>query len=702
MNTAKAMTALLITLTALINIQDSIPMQTNHNHTNRLINSTSPYLLQHAHNPVDWYEWGEDAFEKAIREDKPILVSIGYSSCHWCHVMERESFEDKDIAHIMNEFFVCIKVDREERPDVDQIYMEAVQAMGMNGGWPLNVFLTPEQKPFYGGTYFPPQQWAQTLTSIHKTYAANKEKIKASAEEVSNILSLSDLERFKQKAQASELNHDLGEIYEKLSPKFDNTWGGMDKAPKFVMPSTWLMLLRYYHLTKNDSALNQIKLTLKRIAMGGIHDQVGGGFARYSVDSYWFAPHFEKMLYDNAQLMSLYSEAYMLTKDEEFKKVVEDIFSWLTREMADPRGGFYSALDADSEGVEGKFYVWTKQELDSLLGDDSNNISEYFSVKDTGNWEQGSNIFIRQQTDETFLNKNKISADDWQKTLEIAKLKLLNARERRIRPGLDDKIITSWNAMMITGLVDAYRSLGEDKFLEAAKKNMHFLEQELIKGQTIFRSFKGKASTAKGFLDDYAFVIQAYVNLYQVTFEEPYLEKAEALMEFSLDRFFDKKEEFFFYTNDANEKLITRKKEIFDNVIPASNSVMARNLLYLGTIWDKEQWKKLSSEMSQSIASLILSEPTYMSNWAIALMETKHDMAEVAIMGDQATVLRKELQTQYHPFMITMGAASKSSLPLLLGKEPLDKQTTIYVCFNKTCKLPVHSVTEAEKQLENH
>ena len=466
----KAMTVLVIILSAIINQQDSIPMQTNQLHTNRLIHSTSPYLLQHAHNPVDWYEWGEEAFTKAKEENKPILVSIGYSSCHWCHVMERESFESADIAQIMNEFFVCIKVDREERPDVDQIYMEAVQAMGINGGWPLNVFLTPDQKPFYGGTYYPPQQWAQVLANINKAYTSNRKQIEDGAEELKTILSKSDLERFKQNATKTELEHDLKEIFSKLSPKFDTTWGGMDKAPKFVMPSMWLMLLRHYYLTKNKDGLDQITLTLKRIAMGGIHDQVGGGFARYSVDTYWFAPHFEKMLYDNAQLMSLYAEAYSLTKDEEFKTIVQGIYEWLQREMTSDEGGFYSALDADSEGVEGKFYVWKKNEMDSILGSDSNLFSEYFTVKDTGNWEHGNNILIRDKTDIAFLKENNLNAEDWKKILDAAKVKLLKARELRTRPGLDDKIITSWNAMMITGLTDAYRAIGNESYLEAAKK----------------------------------------------------------------------------------------------------------------------------------------------------------------------------------------------------------------------------------------
>jgi uncharacterized protein YyaL (SSP411 family) len=398
--------------------------------------------------------------------------------------------------------------------------------------------------------------------------------------------------------------------------------------------------------------------------------------------------------------MSLYSEAYAITKDPEFQKVVEQIFSWLQREMTHPDGGFYSALDADSEGVEGKYYVWKKNELDSLLGEDSDLVSTYFSVTDTGNWEHGNNILMREKTDTVFLNENNIDVGNWNKILANARIKLLKAREQRIRPGLDDKIITAWNAMMITGLTDAYRTYGNQDYLAAAKKNMRFLEKEVIRDETIFRSFKGKHSTAKGFLDDYAFVLQAYINLYQVTFEEHYIEKAKSLADFVMNSFFDEKERYFYYTNNANEKLITRKKEIFDNVIPASNSVMARNLFYLGTIWDVGQWKNLSLDMCHSLANLITNEPVYMSNWAIALMETKKGMAEVVIVGESLPEIRSDLHEKYHPFMIAMGTTSKSSLPLLVEKEPLNDQTTIYVCFNKTCKLPVQTVVEAEKQLD--
>lgn len=666
---------------------------------NRLMKATSPYLRQHAHNPVDWYEWGTEALEKARLEDKPILVSIGYSSCHWCHVMERESFENKDIASIMNEHFVCIKVDREERPDIDQIYMEAVQAMGINGGWPLNVFLTPDQKPFYGGTYFPPQNWAQILNSIHRAYITRRDEVETSSREISEYLTRNDTERFKAQAIKSELNNDLQETYSKLSGRFDTRWGGMDKAPKFVMPSTWLYLLRHYYITKNQGALDQVLLTLKRVAMGGIYDQIGGGFARYSVDGEWFAPHFEKMLYDNGQLMSLYSEAYAVTRDPEFKNVVYETFDWLQREMTGESGGFYSALDADSEGEEGKFYVWTKSEIEKILGKDAALISAYYFVRDTGNWEHGTNILTRREQDEVFLKKNNLHPHEWNATLRHAKEKLLEVRDQRIRPGLDDKVLTSWNAIMTIGLIDAYKVFSDDKFLEAALNNMRFLLEELMEGNTLYRSFKEKRSDIKGFLDDYAYVIQACVRLYEVTFDESWISTAEQLLQYTINHFYDDKDGYFNYTDKGAEKLIAIKKEIFDNVIPSSNSVMARNLIHLGIILDHEKWKEMASNMITPLTNLIHTEPNYMSNWAIGLTELKKGMAEVIFIGNDIDALRNEFTHEYQPYTLLMGAKESGNLPLVQDKIAMNGRSTIYVCYNKTCKLPVHRVEEARKQL---
>lgn len=669
-------------------------------HTNRLIHSTSPYLLQHAHNPVDWFEWSEEALAKAKAEDKPILVSIGYSSCHWCHVMERESFEKEEVAEVMNSFFVCIKVDREERPDIDAIYMDAVQALGVNGGWPLNVFLTPDQKPFFGGTYFSPHVWVQVLTNINTAYQSKKQDILASAESLATHLANQGIGQYKKKAEQEDFRKLLDGMYAQLESKFDKTWGGLDRAPKFIMPSIWLWLLRYAHLTKNESALTHTLFTLKKIAQGGIYDRVGGGFARYSVDGEWFAPHFEKMLYDNAQLMSLYSEAYSISNDKQFKTVVFDTYEWLLREMMSKDHGFYSALDADSEGVEGKYYIWDYKELTNLIVPEYAELfADYFELVPGGNWEHGLNILTQSDDLERLLKEYNLTQEQFDRLLESVKKKLLEVREQRIKPGLDDKILTGWNAMMITGLLDAYHAFAEPKFLGIAVLNIQFLEKNLIEGNKIYRSFKDKRGNTEGFLEDYAYVIQAYLKLYQANFNEQYLDRAKALTEYVLENFYDDKDSYFFFTSKQAEKLIARKKEIFDNVIPASNGVMVQNLFHLGTILDREDWKQLAVDMTEGLSHLITQEPNYMSNWGIVLTEIKTGLAEVVFTGEAFLSQKRDFRKIYQPFTLLMGAHQSSELRLLQGKTEAGKNL-IYVCYDKTCKLPVSTVEEALNQLK--
>ena len=663
----------------------------SHSKPNRLINATSPYLLQHAHNPVDWFEWGQEALDKATKEDKPILISIGYSSCHWCHVMERESFEVDEIAQLMNETCVCIKVDREERPDIDQIYMDAVQALGVNGGWPLNVFLTPQQKPFFGGTYFSPQAWVQILSNVGKAFLMNRKHLEETAEELQLHLSRSDVERFVQKSNAP-WEKDLEAMFNKLAAGFDTTWGGMDKAPKFVMPSVWRFLLQYHYVTKNSQSLNQVRLTLDKIAAGGIYDQVGGGFARYSVDAHWFVPHFEKMLYDNAQLLSLFSEAYAVTQNETYKTVVYETFGWLLREMTHPEGGFYSALDADSEGVEGQYYVWKHSEMTEVLGTNAEVVAEYYNVTPGGNWEHGNNILMRNVSRE-------ISKPTFNEILGDAKQRLLAIREKRVKPGLDDKIITSWNAMMICGLADAYGVFGDERFLSAALKNMNFIEDKLTSDGKLFRSYKGKRSSTPGFLDDYAYVIQAQLKLYHVTFDESWIHKAAKLIPHVLENYYDTKDGFFFYTSGYSEKLITRKKEIFDNVIPSSNAIMAQNLFAAGSLLENEDWKQKAFNMTEILGHIITSEPNYMSQWAMAYIQIRHGMNEVLLTGKGIHSLRSALQKEYLPFVLLQGSSESSTLPLFEGKTTVGDRDTIYVCYQKTCGLPVHTLEEARKQI---
>ena len=667
---------------------------------NRLINSVSPYLLQHAHNPVDWYEWGAEALERAKAEDKPIIVSIGYSSCHWCHVMERESFEKHDVAQLMNENYVCIKVDREERPDIDQIYMDAVHALGIQGGWPLNVFLTPEQKPFFGGTYFSPEVWKQVLSNVSSAFRGHREKIEQTAEELRTHLLRGEAGAYVKPAEDRELKDALQTLFAKLEPGFDKEWGGMEKAPKFIMPSVWLLMLRYYHLTQDESALLHLHLTLRKIARGGIYDQIGGGFARYSVDAYWFAPHFEKMLYDNAQLLSLYAEAFALTKDEEYKRIVYETFEWLQREMTSDQGGFYSALDADSEGVEGKFYVWTYDEFTRIASDDADMLSNYYNLDRQGNWEHGNNILNRGKSDEIFLSEYGLEKKEWETLLKSFKKRLLRERNQRVGPGLDDKIICSWNAMMICGLTDAYKAFDDRRFLKAAVLNMRFLENEIMESVKLYRSYKSRRGNIPGFLDDYASLIQSQIKLYEVTFDEYWIRRAETFMEHVLKEFYDHNDGFFFYTSNDSEQLITRKKELFDNVIPASNSIMAWNLNRLGLLLERQDWTDIATRMVGSLSHLILSEPNYMSNWAITYLEMKKGLTEIAFVGDEIETFRQEFHIEYQPFATVMGTKTSSSLPLLVGKEMTKKKTTIYVCRNKTCFPPVHTVDAVTKKLQ--
>jgi uncharacterized protein YyaL (SSP411 family) len=668
--------------------------------TNRLAHETSPYLLQHAHNPVDWYPWGPEALARAQVEQKPLLVSIGYAACHWCHVMERESFESEQVARVMNEHFICIKVDREERPDVDQLYMAAVQAMGIRGGWPLNVLLTPEAKPFYGGTYFAPSNWVQLLESVAQAYAGeHRAELDGSAERFAQVLQASELAKYRAAGNAVGVSDEEFKLLAyNLAQRFDRARGGTAQAPKFPMPSIWRFVLRAHHISGSQALLNQLNLTLREMAWGGIYDQVGGGWARYSVDDAWLVPHFEKMLYDNGQLLSLYSEAYQVTQEPLYREVVYQTVNWVRRELTNPEGGFYSSLDADSEGEEGKFYVWTREELQHLLGAEEPLASAYYQCTGLGNWEHGRNILHRRQSDTDFAAAHKLEphvltklVHGWQKTL-------LAARAQRVRPGLDDKVLTGWNALMLSGLVAAYRAFGEAEFLALALRNAEFLQAHLRQGPRLYRTWKNGRATISGFLEDYALVIEAYVSLYEATFTESWLREAEALTAYVLDHFFDPAEQQFFYTDASAEPLIARKKELFDNVIPASNSVMAHNLLRLGRHLDNPTYQTLAATMLAQLQALAAQEPQHLTNWASLYVALLRPGAEVAIAGPQAEALRQQLSRHFLPHDVLAGTSETSELPLLQGR-PGREPTTIYVCRHHACQLPVHSAAEALAQL---
>ena len=655
---------------------------------NRLQKETSPYLLQHAQNPVDWFAWGEEALQKAKTENKPILVSIGYSACHWCHVMEHECFEKEEVAEVMNQYFVNIKIDREERPDIDAIYMDAVQAMGVQGGWPLNVFLMPDGKPFYGGTYFPKENWVQLLKSVNNGFVNHRDELQKSAEGFTENMLFKESEKYGLSFENQVFtNEDLGKMYQKLANTFDDDWGGFERSPKFPMPSIWQFLMRYAYLSKDAKASNHLKLTLNKMVIGGIYDQLGGGFARYSVDGEWFCPHFEKMLYDNAQLVSLYSEAYTFTGQQLYKETVYETIEWLKREMISPEGGFYSALDADSEGVEGKYYVWTKSEIDEILGEESEEFCKIYQVTEQGNWEQGVNILWKN---EPVLNAN------YHHNLQ----KLLTKRENRIRPGLDDKILCSWNGLMLKGLVDAYRAFGEEDFLTLALQNAHFIKDNFLKGDVLSHSYKNGEIKIQGFLEDYATVIDAYLNLYQATFEENWLHLAEKLSLYVYQNFWDEDDQLFFFTDKNAENLIVRKKEIFDNVIPASNSMMARNLYTLGFILDREDFKDLSTLMLAKMKDLLMKNVDYLTNWACLASQMITPTAEIALVGKDFLKFRKEIDSRYYPNKILSGTEKESQLPLLDNRTSEPDETLIFVCYDKTCQLPVKSVEEAFLQLD--
>ncbi|MBO2012776.1 thioredoxin domain-containing protein [Hymenobacter negativus] len=692
-------------------------------HANRLAEETSPYLQQHAHNPVDWYPWGPEALGRAKAEQKPILVSIGYAACHWCHVMERESFENAAVAAVMNTHFVCIKVDREERPDVDQIYMDALHAMGLQGGWPLNVFLTADAKPFYGGTYFPKGSWVKLLTNIGEAYAGeHRAELEQSAERFMEVIGTSELAKCgahnrntAQEADYSALQaigvapetgpagvsaEEFKLLVYNLGVQFDREHGGMNRAPKFPMPSIWRFLLRAYAISGSQTVLDQAVLTLREMAWGGIYDQAHGGFARYSVDGEWLAPHFEKMLYDNGQLVSLYSEAFQITQDELFRETVYDTIEFIRLELTNAEGGFYSSLDADSEGEEGRFYVFTKEELRTILGDEEPLFSDYYNCTALGNWEHGRNILHRRATDEEFAAAHQLAPGVVPELVAGWKQKIMAVRATRVRPGLDDKVLTGWNALMLQGLTDAYRAFGELEFLVMAEHNARFIEANLRDGKRLYRTCKNGRASISGFLEDYALVIQAYISLYEVSFAEKWLREAERLTEYVLSNFFDSTENQFFYTDSSAEPLIVRKKELFDNVIPASNSVMAHNLRRLGRHLEKAEYVDLAAAMLAQIRHLVVKEPQHLTNWASLYAALLRPGAEVAIVGPDAETFREELNRQFLFDAVLTGTEEASKLPLLALHTPTqDGRTAVHICRNQACLPPVFSVTEALGEL---
>ncbi len=668
-------------------------------YSNHLANESSPYLLQHANNPVDWHPWGDEALEKAKSENKMILVSIGYSACHWCHVMEHESFEDSTVAKIMNDHFVNIKVDREERPDIDDVYMSACHlATGKGCGWPLNAIAMPDGRPIWAGTYFPKKQWEEVLDYFIKLRVDEPEKLEEYAKNLTG--EIQSTEKITINLSEQNFNKDtLKQITQTFLTNIDPIKGGRKGSPKFPMPNNYQFLLSQYYHTGDAETFELVSTTLDKMANGGIYDHLGGGFARYSTDDLWKVPHFEKMLYDNGQIVSLYAQAYRAVKNPLYKKVVEETLDFIKRELTNKSGGFYSSLDADSEGEEGKFYVWTTKEIDSIFTDKKTNkiFKDYYSITPRGNWEHKKNILFRIMAIDKVASENNVTEAEVTTIIDQAKATLMNIRDQRVRPGLDDKILTSWNALMLMGYIDAYKAFGNKEYLDIAKRNADFLvKNQIQKGGRLNRNFKDGKSSINAFLDDYALTIQAFVAMYEVTFDENWLNKANELAEYSLTNFFDETDAMFNYTSNLDPPLIARKKELADNVIPGSNSSMAKSLFLLGTYLYKPAFIEKAKQMMQNMEQTITgtAQPNFYSNWCALYQYMVDPPYEVAIVGDQYEGLRNALMENYLPNVLMLGGKDEGSLELLEGKLQ-EGETMIYVCQNKVCKFPVQEVEKA-------
>jgi uncharacterized protein YyaL (SSP411 family) len=663
-------------------------------HTNQLITETSPYLLQHAHNPVNWHGWNPETLEKAKRKNKLILVSVGYSACHWCHVMEHESFENEEVAKVMNENFICIKVDREERPDVDQIYMDAVHLIGGRGGWPLNCFALPDGRPFWGGTYFPKEQWIEILDHIVHLFNYQKERLMQQAADITEGLNRSEFHDINKQEKA--INREMfDDIVDRFSRHFDDKNGGSIGVPKFPMPNNYLFLLRYYTRTKKPEILEQIELTLQKMARGGIYDQVGGGFARYAVDNRWHTPHFEKMLYDNAQLVSLYSEAFRLTKNEFYKKVVLESLEFIGQEMTSPACAFYSSLDADSDSEEGRFYVWERQEIEDIAGLDKDIVIDYYGIDGEAYWEDGKNILVKALPVKDLSEKYNKPENEIAEILAKNKVRLLEKRSERVRPGLDDKVLTSWNALMLKGYVDAYLATGINDYLNTAKSNAAFILQNLKKEDGgLFHNYKNEKATINGFLEDYAFVIEAYIMLYQASFELIWLTEAKNLLDYAIKHFYDPPAGLFYFTSKESNDLITRKFEISDNVMPASNSSMANSLFLLSHYFENSDYQDMAEKMLLRVKEKMKLYPSAFTNWGILSLNLFYPFYTIAICGSNFEELSMEMNELYLPNILLACSGDEDILPILKNRFVKNK-TLIYVCSERDCKPPVKNVIEA-------
>lgn len=671
---------------------------------NELHKETSPYLLQHADNPVHWKAWNSEALNSAKEKQQLLIVSVGYSACHWCHVMEHETFEDIEAANVMNKSFINIKVDREERPDIDAVYMKAVQIMTGRGGWPMNVVCLPDGRPVWGGTYFRKEEWMNTLEQLQDLYENDPEKMIDYAEKLKGgIDSISLIQKNENDASFDFSTLEL--LLEKWKKSFDHEFGGYTRAPKFMMPNNYTFLLRFAHQEKDEKLLNFVNLTLTKMAYGGLFDTLDGGFSRYSVDMKWHVPHFEKMLYDNGQLISLYADAYKLTQNPLFEEVIVKTLNFVSKELTNEIGGFYSALDADSLNAEnhleeGAFYSWKKEELEVLLKQDFQLFSEVFNVNQFGFWqEEQSYVLIQNKSLEKIASTNNIPVSELIQKKKTWEDLLYIEREKRSKPRLDDKCLTSWNALMLKGFIDAYKALGTKKYIEIALKNADFILKNLWTPEgNLWHNHKDGRNTINGYLEDYCFVIEAFISLYEVTLDEKWLHNSKQLADYCFDHFYDSKNTFFSFTSDLDAELIAKHYEIEDNVISASNSVMANNLFKLSIYFENSYYEEISKKMTEQVLPNI-DYPSAFANWLLLFLNYSAENKELAICGKNSLENALEIQTEYLPNIIIAGTTKETSLPFLKNRF-IKNENLFYLCQNKTCDLPEKSIENIYKKIK--
>ncbi|MCB0690508.1 MAG: thioredoxin domain-containing protein [Saprospiraceae bacterium] len=678
-------------------------MDTKHKYTNQLIHESSPYLLQHAHNPVSWHPWNAETLEKAKSENKLMLISIGYSACHWCHVMEHESFEDEEVATLMNAYFLPVKVDREELPNVDDLYMTACQISNHGScGWPLNAFALPDGRPFYVGTYFPKARWIEILRYFdHINHTDPKQLIQSAEQLTQGLISVENKFNFTD-SDSTFTSDDTKLLFTRVFQEMDFVEGGKKGAPKFPMPVILDFLAEYSFYQKNGDSRQILNLTLDKMANGGIYDQLGGGFSRYSVDGVWLVPHFEKMLYDNAQLISTYSKSYALTGNQKYKTIVRECINFINQEWHNGEHAFFAALDADSEGVEGKYYTWNFEELSHLLQNiDGHEVYlEYYGAEKNGNWEHTNILHITQSVEE-ITSKHGLSHEKFEKIMNECNEILVAQRIQRTPPGTDDKVLCAWNAMYLCALIDAHRYCDMNLMSEIEGLESFISQNFLKEDHQLFRTYKNKEVKINAFLDDYAYLIEAYLSLFQLNSDQKYLKKAADLTEYCLIHFYDEMSKLFFYTSDLDQELVVRKKEIMDNVIPSSNSILAHNLFILGKVLSDDQYIELSMQMLQAVfpSFIRISQPSFYSNWIRLLQRHTEEFYEVVICGQDRQEIHGKLLNKYFPNSIILTWNKNTHIPLFEYRDT--DESMIFVCQNKMCNRPTSDILEVSNLLSS-